>query len=164
MKAKNSWENAHKGFPENPLDVELSLKPPGTVLISFPLGYDGDYKAFHFRTVFIPFLIWTFAVLIVCWPIGGGGRIADRWLAVWMAMLFGAHPFLMQIENGPISVISWGFMDQAQGACAGFAMAALAIRALRGREAHGIFILAFLLPMLALGYLLHARYVGGLRR
>lgn len=40
-------------------------------------------------------------------------------------------------------------------------MWALAIRALRGREAHGIFILAFLLPMLALGYLLHTRYVGG---
>ncbi len=126
MKAKNSWENACKGFPVNPLDVELSLRPPGTVLISFPFGYDGDYKAFHFRTVFIPFLIWTMAVLMVCWPIGSGGRIADRWLAAWMAMLFGAHPFLMQIEKGPLSIVAWGFMDQALGACAGFAMAAVA--------------------------------------
>jgi hypothetical protein len=46
QKAKNSWENARQGFPVNPLNVEQPLRPPGTSLISFPFGYDGDHRAF----------------------------------------------------------------------------------------------------------------------
>ncbi|NDC76695.1 MAG: hypothetical protein EBZ67_02280 [Chitinophagia bacterium] len=45
-KASNSWENAGKGFPESPLDVVPYLRPPGTVLISYPFGYDVDHQGF----------------------------------------------------------------------------------------------------------------------
>lgn len=125
QKAKNTWENARQGFPVNPLNVEQPLRPPGTTLISFPFGYDGDHRAFHFRTVFIPYLIWTMAVLLACWPIGGQWRRYGRWAAVGAAILFGANPFFFQFESLSPSIVSWGFMDQALGACAGFAMAAV---------------------------------------
>ncbi|NDC76696.1 MAG: hypothetical protein EBZ67_02285 [Chitinophagia bacterium] len=130
MKAEKSWENASQGFPRNPLNVEMSMRPPGTVLISFPFGYNGDYKAFHFRTVFIPFLIW-------CWPIGVSATISDKWLAVWISMLFGSQPFLLQFEPSPDSMNIWGMMDQALGATAGFAMAAVA----RSRQTRSILLL-----------------------
>ncbi|NDC76693.1 MAG: hypothetical protein EBZ67_02270 [Chitinophagia bacterium] len=38
---------------------------------------------------------------------------------------------------------------------------ALALRAFQKKEAQDIFLIAFLLPMLTLGYILHARYLGG---
>jgi hypothetical protein len=137
LKAQKTWENASQGFPKNPLNVEMAMRPPGTVLISFPFGYDGDYKAFHFRTVFIPFLIWTLALLMICWPIGISASISDKWLAVWISILFGAHPFLFQFEPSSDSKNIWGMMDQALGATAGFAMAAVA----RSRQTRSILLL-----------------------
>lgn len=125
QKAKNTWENARQGFPMNPLKVEQPLRPPGTTLISFPFGYDGDHRAFYFRTVFIPFLVWTLAVLLACWPIAGQWGRSGLWPVVGAAILFGANPFFFQFESHTNAIVAWGFMDQALGACAGFAMAAV---------------------------------------
>jgi hypothetical protein len=125
QKAVHFWDNAKKGFPVNPLNLMQTLRPPGTVLISFPFGYDGDFKAFHFRTVFIPFLVWTSAILLLFWPT----RESPDWKsgatkAILAAILFGACPVLFHFESKPIGLGTWGLMDQALGAAAGFAMAA----------------------------------------
>lgn len=64
-------------------------------------------------------------MLIACWPIGGQWTRYGRWVAVGAAILFGANPFFFQFESHTNSIIVWGFMDQAIGACAGFAMAAV---------------------------------------
>ena len=125
QKAVHFWDNAKKGFPVNPLNLAQPIRPPGTVLISYPFGYDGDHAAFFFRTAYIPFLIWTAAVLLLFWPTGqSGDRRSGMTNAFLAAMLFGASPFLLHLEYGG-GQTAWGFMDQALGAVAGFAMAAV---------------------------------------
>lgn len=125
QKAVHFWDNAKKGFPRNPLNLTQPFRPPGTVLISYPFGYDRDHGGFLFRTVYIPFLIWTGAVLLLFWPTA---QCRDRRVgvsqAILAAILFGASPFLFHLEYGD-GHTAWGLMDQALGAVSGFAMAAM---------------------------------------
>jgi hypothetical protein len=123
-KAKNTWANIKQGFPLNPFDVSPAGRPPGTVLITYPFGFDNDYRSYRFRTVFIPFAVWTLAVLIICWPLRGDLTARPRWLAAWAAMVFGANPFFFQFEAGR-SGVNWGLLDQALGAFAGLSLALL---------------------------------------
>jgi len=67
-KGRETWANLRNGFPKNPFDVQPALRPPGTVLVTYPFGFDNDYRAYRFRTVFIPFVVWTLAVWLLCWP------------------------------------------------------------------------------------------------
>lgn len=123
QKAKASWENLRNGFPKNPFNVAPTLRPPGTVLISFPFGYTDDYQAFYFRSLFIPFVIWTLSVLIVFWPMGAGFRSSDIFKAVLAALCMGPMPMFLQFEFP--ATIFWGYMDTSLGAFAGLAMATM---------------------------------------
>jgi hypothetical protein len=131
-KAKNTWANIKQGLPLNPFDVSPAGRPPGTVLITYPFGFDNDYRAYRFRTVFIPFAVWTLAVLIICWPRRDDGTAKHRWIAAWAAIVFGANPFFFQFEaGGPRE--HWGLLDSALGAFAGLSLALLA-RAMAARS------------------------------
>ena len=131
-KAMNTWANIRKGLPQNPFDVSPALRPPGTVLVTYPFGFDTDYRAFRFRTVFIPFAVWTSAVLLLCWPRSSDRASKPRWLAAWAAIVFGANPFFFAFEIGPTEV-HWGLLDQALGAFAGLSLALL-VRAMAVRS------------------------------
>src|SRR5713226_383037 len=63
-KGRNVWQHLkHKTFI-NPLNVDPSYRPPGTVLMSFPFGYHDDFRGFYFRSVYIPILCFTIAAYI----------------------------------------------------------------------------------------------------
>lgn len=129
---RNTWANLRNGFPKNPFDVLPGLRPPGTVLITYPFGFDNDYRAYRFRTVFIPFLVWTLAVWLLCWPRRGEGTSLSRWTAVWAAIVFGANPIFFHLDSRS-NHINWGLVDQALGAFAGLSLALLA-RAMAARS------------------------------
>ena len=123
QKAKASWENLRNGFPQNPFNVKPALRPPGTVLVTYPFGYTDDYQAFYFRSLFLPFVIWTFSVLIVFWPLGAGFKSSDILKAVLAALCLGPMPMFLQFEFP--ATICWGYMDIFLGATAGLAIATM---------------------------------------
>src|SRR5260370_11755594 len=55
-KGRNVWQHLkHKTFI-NPLNVDPSYRPPGTVLMSFPFGSHDAFRGFYFCSVYIPIL------------------------------------------------------------------------------------------------------------
>ncbi|KRE06931.1 hypothetical protein ASE63_23555 [Bosea sp. Root381] len=53
LKARNFWGEITQGNFVNPLNVEPTGRPPGTVLMSYPFGFDASVKGFLFRSTFL---------------------------------------------------------------------------------------------------------------
>jgi hypothetical protein len=60
-KAKNVWTNPFSGL----LDAEPDCRPPGTVLMSFPFGFNENFGGFYFRSVYFPAVV-AFLAVYVC--------------------------------------------------------------------------------------------------
>jgi len=108
QKAKSFWENVAQGWEKNPLNLVEAVRPPGTVLLSYPFGFTEDYRGFLFRTVFVPFIIWVFALLISVLPVCRK-KNQSFWPAMWAIFLLGPMPFFFQFEY-PTQAY-WGLMD-----------------------------------------------------
>ncbi|MEO5582761.1 MAG: hypothetical protein ABIR66_08715, partial [Saprospiraceae bacterium] len=120
-KAKNTWENVYKGFPENPLNVNPATRPPGTVLLSYPFGFYDDYHGFLFRSVFIPFLLWIITILILVWPKREQNKERSYWSALLAIFLLGPFPFFFQFDFG--SSAYWGLVDSFLASMSALALA-----------------------------------------
>jgi hypothetical protein len=129
-KAKNFWNNVYKGFPENPLNVSPAARPPGTVLMSYPFGFDEDYHGFLFRSVFIPFLIWVITILILIWPKGENKKLS-YWPAILLVFLLGPLPFFFQFDVS--GATHWGLVDSFLAAMSALSFA-LAIKSIEKRS------------------------------
>src|SRR5262249_54227909 len=64
QKAKNCWENLYQLKLKNPLNVDPTFRPPGTILMSYPLGFDSDFHAFYFRSVYFPIICFVAAIYL----------------------------------------------------------------------------------------------------
>jgi hypothetical protein len=124
QKAQGVWQAIKKGSSFNPFDVAPAHRPPGTVLLSYPLGFDPDPRGFYFRSLFMPFLLWTAAILLVLWPVAPPASARDRWRPYLGALLFGPAPAFFQFEF-PTVLGSWGMMDPFLGSVGALAIAAL---------------------------------------
>jgi hypothetical protein len=51
-KGINFWRSIKDGQFVNPLNIEPTSRPPGTILISAPFGYPVDLHWFYFHSVF----------------------------------------------------------------------------------------------------------------
>ena len=109
QKAKSFWDNAAQGWVQNPLNLVQAVRPPGTVLLSYPFGFTNDYHGFLFRTVFVPFVIWIIALLIAVLQIGANNKQQTFWSALLAVFLLGPMPFFFQFEY-PTQAY-WGLMD-----------------------------------------------------
>jgi hypothetical protein len=67
QKAHNFWEAVGAGRWFNPLNIEPSIRPPGTVLMSYPFGFDPDPRGFYFRSVYFPICLLFVSVLIAAY-------------------------------------------------------------------------------------------------
>jgi len=124
LKAYNFWSQVdqHKAF--NPLNVEPTFRPPGTILMSYPFGFDMDYRGFYFRSVFFPILLLNLAVLII-----GYQRDLDtkqKWYLVLSSVFFSTIPSFYHFENSSElqSPHSWGHVDNFLAGFAAIATAA----------------------------------------
>jgi hypothetical protein len=127
QKAKSFWENVSQGWKENPLDLVQPVRPPGTVLLSYPFGFTSDYHGFLFRTVFVPFVIWVISLLIILIPTNNKKGGVSYWPVLFAIFLLGPIPFFFQFEI-PTQAY-WGMMDGFLASLAALAVAS-AIRSL----------------------------------
>jgi hypothetical protein len=130
VKAKLLWAAVTSLKPVNPFNVEPSFRPPGTVLMSYPVGFTEDFHGFYFRSVFIPIFLLVAAVYCA----GFARRASARWnwnLSL-IAILLSTSPMFFHFERSDafVSPLIWGLVDNFLAAVSGIA-AALCIRSMR---------------------------------
>jgi hypothetical protein len=133
-KAFNFWDAIARGRIFNPLDLQPIVRPPGTILMSYPFGFSHAFQAFYFRSIYIPIVLLAAATYVACHK-----RDPDRrapWTVAVMALTVCGTPILYQFQSSQIvaSANSWGLVDSFIGAVAAIAMAA-AVRSVRDRSA-----------------------------
>jgi len=124
QKAINFWQAWNKGQPFNPLDIEPTARPPGTILMSYPFGFTLDYRGFHFRSVFLPILSVAFAAYLAA---GSTLHRPGSWKVASTALLFTSLPMfyhLDMVETFP-EPVRWGLVDNFQAGIAAIATAAV---------------------------------------
>ncbi len=121
QKAKGFWDNIAQGWPHNPFNIEPSIRPPGTVLLSYPFGFSVDYHGFLFRSVFVPFIIWIIAILIASLPVRSKIKPITFWPSILGVFLLGPMPFFFQFEI-PTDTY-WGLVDGFLASMAALAVA-----------------------------------------
>jgi hypothetical protein len=132
QKADAVWTAIAKGSGENVLNIEPSVRPPGTVLLTAPLGPLKDYRNFYFRSVFVPVVIMALAVFIA--SVGVTGHI---WESALLAMLAASMSMFWQFEYGnslqasELFDYSWGYVDTFLASLGALAMANLLMASLR---------------------------------
>lgn len=124
QKAEAIWTSISKGTGENPLSIEPSVRPPGTVLLTAPLGPLSDVRNFYFRSVFLPVVIMAFSVFITGVKLTGLG-----WESAFVALLAASMPMFWHLEIGPDYY--WGLMDTFLASLGALGMASLLVAALR---------------------------------
>ena len=122
-KAHNVWTQLRSPHLKNPLNVEPTLRPPGTVLLSYPFGFKADFRGFYFRSVFIPVVLIATAVYIAAFS----RRMSSsrQWTLALIAIMLSALPMFYHFEPfwDPAS-LRWGLVDCFFGAISALAAAA----------------------------------------
>lgn len=123
-KAKHVWAAVEGGQVLELLDTRPSDRPPGSVLMSYPFGFDGTFHGFHFRSVFIPVLLAYLAVWIA-----GSSENSSRtaaWTLVRLGLCVSSMPILFQFEYSDAlpSPVYWGLVDNFTAGVSAVAAAA----------------------------------------
>ena len=112
LKARAFWQDLSRGPLVNPLNLEPSIRPPGTVLLSYPVGFTTDFRGFYFRAIFFPIAL-VFASVPLSIP-----KQSALWRASGQIMLAAAFlacaPFFYYFEptfRTQIGVSFWGLVD-----------------------------------------------------
>jgi len=119
QKAHNVWSALHNG--KNPLNAELTFRPPGTVLMSYPLGFHQDYRGFYFRSIFFPIALLTLAIVLAGLDPDASGHVS--WLLVLFAAYMSTLPAYYYFEFSPGVPYYWGLVDFFLGGLAALAAA-----------------------------------------
>ena len=131
-KALNFWKAVDQKKLLNPLNLEPTVRPPGTILMSYPFGFSPDFRGFHFRSVFFPILCIVLAVYLAA---GIPGTSVAGWGVAAVAILFSSIPMFYSFDCNEIrpTPYFWGLVDNFQ---AGFAAMATAgfIKSLKTRS------------------------------
>lgn len=132
QKAKNFWEAVDHGKLFNPLNIEPTIRPPGTILMSYPFGFSSDFKGFHFRSVFVPILCIVLAVYMAA---GLPKSSAESWGIAAVAILFSAIPIFYDFDHNDLNSGSthWGLVDNFQAGIAALAAAGF-VKSLKARS------------------------------
>jgi hypothetical protein len=112
LKARNVWAGFHHGRFHDLLNSEPSLRPPGTVLMSYPFGFSLDFRAFYFRSVFLPIALIFAAVVAAISVRSAAWQQPQR--VVLLATFFCAAPFFYFFEptvETQLGVTFWGLVD-----------------------------------------------------
>jgi hypothetical protein len=123
MKAFYFWQEISHGRFGNLLALVPSLRPPGTVLMSYPFGFSVYFQAFYFRSVFFPLVLLVGAVYIV----GYCREMPDaaKWLLAVLALAMGGMPILFQFQGNDLNAaaVTWGLVDNFLAGVAAVAVA-----------------------------------------
>jgi hypothetical protein len=104
VKAQAVWEVlSHHGGLKELLNAAPTVRPPATVLVSYPFGFTTDFHGFLFRTVIIPILLLTAAVYVATWHRGNTQplRVLTAALAITLTTFGGFWYFRVAGNWGP---------------------------------------------------------------
>lgn len=101
-KAQAFWSNIHSGSFKNPLDLEPTIRAPGTVLMSYPFGFTEDFHGFYFRSVLFGLLGAVLAVYLAAW--GESRKAPSNFDLLGVALLLSSLPAFYNSLN-------WGYAD-----------------------------------------------------
>ena len=108
LKGKNFWDLLWQHHVFNPF-VWPEYRPPGTILMSFPYGYDG-FQAFHFRSVFFPIVLAAIAGWIVLRENAAKAEPAAIYVVLVLAVT--SLPMFYELEPSSLgSHVTWGHVD-----------------------------------------------------
>jgi hypothetical protein len=124
-KAKNVWVCIAEGKFMMLLATPPSIRPPGTVLMSYPFGYSENTQGFYFRSIFIPSCLLGIANYIAA--MAAGFYESKRGLfAVLIAICATTLPLFYQFHlSGSMFVAYRGLVDGFIGSVSGLAAALL---------------------------------------
>ncbi|MCI0748321.1 MAG: hypothetical protein L0Y58_23190, partial [Verrucomicrobia subdivision 3 bacterium] len=111
LKAKNVWASVAQGNWVNPLGIDPTFRPPGTVLMSYPFGFVESPEGFLFRSVFLGIVFLAAAVFVIA---GTLRRSATRrWDVACVALFLCALPMFYHFEWSSASASPgyWGLTD-----------------------------------------------------
>jgi hypothetical protein len=123
-KAASFWNAVEQGRLFNPFDLFPSVRPPGTILMSYPFGMTADFRGFHFRSVFLPLLSTVVAVYIAAGP---GNIKRHSWEVAAFALLMSSLPMFYWLDRNDARSFNngWGMVDGFQAGVAALAGAAI---------------------------------------
>jgi hypothetical protein len=121
------WKDWGAGRLVNPFNVDPTVRPPGTMLISAPLGFSPDFRAFFFRSIYVPVVVFVLAF----WVIAESEvrQPGQRWANLVGALMLASLPMFYHFERNPAiqSPSDWGYMDCFVGALAALTTALLVL-------------------------------------
>src|SRR5262249_25624361 len=137
QKAMAFWQAIKDGRIADAFLAPPTVRPLGTLLVSFPFGFTNDYHGFLFRSSFVPI-----ACSVVAVYLAAGLRRAkqDGWWIAAIALLFSSLPMFYQFdwnEENPGSS-QWGLVDSFEAGIAALA-AAMLLRSVRSRSLAWLF-------------------------
>jgi len=96
IKGHNFWAEIHQHKLFNPFNVEPSFRPPGTILMSYPFGFNTDYRGFYFRSIFFPVALLGLAVVVAAYR--GELDSRSKWQLVLFAVFLSCLPCFYDFE------------------------------------------------------------------
>src|SRR2546421_239394 len=127
QKANYFWAAVRQGYWFDPLNIEPVIRPPGTVVFSYPLGWTQDFRTYYFNIIYFPIAIFVAALWLIGRPFCR--NIAETGVLAALCATLATLPIFYHLEPNPqiADPINLGQMDAAFAAVAGLA-AALTIR------------------------------------
>ncbi len=160
QKAHSFWHAVDARKPFNPLNLNPSVRPPGTVLVTAPLGHETDYRRFYFRSVVMSAALFVIALLIAGFATGIVGVEHAILTAAFCSM-----PLFWQFEMTDVFQFRyyWGMVDAFFASVAALAAGVFLLAAVRrsyGWFVCGVFI-GLLLPLIKpAGFLIYTMLIG----
>lgn len=124
QKAFLFWQAVDAHNYINPFKLPMTLRPPGTILMSYPFGWSADFRWFYFRSCFIPITLLAAAVYIAGWSRQLTPR--GQWALAALALALAGMPILYQFQSNDDLLITanWGLVDGFIGGVTAIAAAA----------------------------------------
>lgn len=118
------WQTVHAHQIVNPFDLPMTVRPPGTILMSYPFGWSPGFHWFYFRSLFAPIAFLAGAVYLAGWQRELSPRA--RWILAALALALAGMPILYQLQsNEELPLTSnWGLVDGFVAGVAAIAAAA----------------------------------------
>src|SRR5580765_6783868 len=114
------WTEWGMGRLVNPFDVGPStVRPPGTMLLSSPLGFSRDFRAFFFRSIYYPIVLFVVGFWLLAES--RAYQPGQSWVNLTGALMLASLPMFYQFERNPAftSPYDWGYVDCFVAALAG---------------------------------------------
>ncbi len=118
QKAYLFWQMIGEGRWVNPFDLDMTVRPPGVILMAYPFGWSDNYHWFYFRSLAIPLALLIGAVYIAAWSRALTPRA--KWLLAALALVLAGMPMLYQFQASDLPLAAnWGLVDGfLTGVCA----------------------------------------------